>query len=55
MHHYLNHCQDKLGFGGNDLGSDALKAKLNSLDMDELAIELQVGVPKFNRQFIHIQ
>ncbi|HDD7708538.1 TPA: RNA-binding transcriptional accessory protein [Staphylococcus aureus] len=36
---------DKLGFGGNDLGSDALKAKLNSLDMDELAIELQVGVP----------
>ncbi|MQH28394.1 S1 RNA-binding domain-containing protein, partial [Escherichia coli] len=25
--------------------SDALKAKLNSLDMDELAIELQVGVP----------
>ncbi len=26
-------------------GSDALKAKLNSLDMDELAIELQVGVP----------
>ncbi|MCP8621949.1 ATP-binding cassette domain-containing protein, partial [Acinetobacter baumannii] len=36
---------DKFGFGGNDLGSDALKAKLNSLDMDELAIELQVGVP----------
>lgn len=36
---------DKLGFGGNDLGSDALKAKLNSLNMDELAIELQVGVP----------
>ncbi|CAC6203535.1 Transcription accessory protein (S1 RNA-binding domain) [Staphylococcus aureus] len=36
---------DKLGFGGNDLGSDALKDKLNSLDMDELAIELQVGVP----------
>ncbi|HDC5286416.1 TPA: RNA-binding transcriptional accessory protein [Staphylococcus aureus] len=36
---------DKLGFGGNDLGSDVLKAKLNSLDMDELAIELQVGVP----------
>ncbi|WP_141707953.1 S1 RNA-binding domain-containing protein, partial [Staphylococcus aureus] len=34
-----------LGFGGNDLGSDALKAKLNSLDMDELAIELQVAVP----------
>ncbi len=34
-----------MGFGGNDLGSDALKDKLNSLDMDELAIELQVGVP----------
>ncbi|MBO1199685.1 RNA-binding transcriptional accessory protein [Staphylococcus simiae] len=36
---------DKLGFNGTDIGTDALKDKLNKLNIDDLVQELDIGIP----------